>query len=378
MKVLSSNKPVFAQSSGVEICYCPYCRYIVSDYEAMCLHQMTPNTEWTMSSFNPYERRYGGQNLNGKKVAIYRHTAYGDILMISSVPYYLKTLYPDASIHLYCDPGMMDMWHLNPYVGGSAVPIPIPFDVARAYDYHIFYEGMLESNGEPDQNNCYDDFFGRIGFTNVPPMFKRPHIIVRPEDGRFVLDTGLDLTKPYLVYHLSPANKNRCYPVEQGMKFVKMVLDAFPDWRVLVVGKENDNSDPLRMYREHAPKSDRVVDLVNKTGSFRNLIPIIQRAKAVVCPDSSVLHLAACFPDVPTVSMWGIFHPDDRAKYYANHHPIFHGGGCALAPCHNHEFTLPLNMCTKADGWKGGSQFCHALLSITPEEILEKVKEVVR
>lgn len=370
MKVISCDRPVFAPKH----CYKPFVRYITSDYEANYLLNNTPITNWTCSSFNPYEHRYGGQDLNGKKVAIYRHTAYGDQLMISAVPRYLKALYPNATVHLYCDHSVLDMWQNNPYVGGAAIPIPIPFDVARAYDYHIFYEGMLENNGEPDQDNCYDDFFGMIGLRDVPAQFKRPHIIVRPEDYCCVQNLKLDLSGKYMVYHVSPANKNRRYNPAKAVKFIKMFLNSFTfeGWRVLLVGKSDGDREDLS---ELAGRPD-VTNLVDKTASFRDTIPIIERASLVVAPDSSVMHLAACFPDVPTISLWGLFHPNDRVKYYPNHHPLFHPECCEFAPCHNHEFTLPLRMCTKAKNWVDGSVYCAALENISPEEILETAEKI--
>jgi len=390
MQIVSSNKPVFAGyklpcskcgEKGIEgdVCYRPFTRYIVSDYESLILAEQARFTEWTRSSFNPYERRYGGQDLNGKRVCIYRHTAYGDQLMISAVPYYLKTLFPDAMLHLYCDPGVLDMWRNNFFLGGSAIPIPISFDVARSYDYHIFYEGMLENNGEPDQNNCYDDFFGMIGLTAVPDRFKRPHIVIRSEDGELARALGLDLTGKYLVYHLDPANKNRCYPPKKGMAFIEMFLDEdeFCDWKVYIVGKVREDESWKREYLECLPKRPNVIDLVGKTKSFRTLIPIVQRASLVVCPDSSVMHLTACFPDVPQITLWGLFHPDDRAKYYPNHYPLTKFGVCPIAPCHNHEFTLPLHNCTKSRGWVDGQQYCQALNAIEPGDIMDKAMEVL-
>lgn len=376
MQVISSNEPVFADGKHGTICYRPFCRYIVSNYEAMYLMELARTTKWSRSSFNPYERRYGGQDLNGKRLCVYRHTAYGDQLMISAVPYYIKTIYPECILHLYCDPGIADMWRNNWTVGGAAIPIPIPFDVARSYDYHAFYEGMLENNGETDQNNCYDDFFGVLGLKDVPDQFKRPHIVVRPDDGKYVLRSGLDLSGKYMVFHLAPANRNRCYPPDKGMRFIKMFLEEYDLWRVLIVGKTGDD-EWKKQFMEQVPDHPNVVNLVDKTPSFRHLIPIIERASLVVCPDSSVMHLAACFPEVPTISLWGLFHPNDRVKYYINNHPLYKFSVCPHAPCRNHEFTLPLKQCTQSYTWKDGQQYCAALNAIEPEDIMNKTDELL-
>lgn len=377
MQIVSPNTPVLTEMNGHSIMYHPFARYIVSDYECMVLTEHTPQTQWHLSSFNPYERRYGGQDLNGKRVCIYRHTAFGDQLMISCLPRYLKTIYPHCHIGFYCSPEMCDMWKGNPYVGNVALPLPIPFDVARSYDYHIFYEGMLENNGEFDQNCCYDDFFGFVGLNDVPPEYKRPFIIPLPEDyGRASEVQKFVRGYKYLVYHLCPANKNRCYPPVQGFNFIKRFMANHPDWKVLVVGKNTDEF--LSKLPWEIINTPNVLVVVNKTGNFRDMIPILEKSSLLVCPDSAIMHLAACFPHVPVISLWGLFHPHDRVAYYPNHHPLFVNDTCTFAPCHNHEFTLPLNQCTKASNWKDGQEYCAAMSAITPDMILEKAEEVVR
>ena len=372
MRIVKPDKLVKA---GNGILYKPFNRYVVSDFEHLYLDDHTPSTMWEWSSFNAWERRYGGQNLNGRKVALYRHTAYGDQLMVSAVPHYLKTLYPQARIDMYCDPVVADMWAGSPYVEGSAIPIPIPFDpIQHEYDYHIFYEGMLECNGEWDQHNAYDDMFGMIGL-NPPDKFKHPVVTVRPEDSNGIREAGLDLDMKYMVYHLAPANMNRCYPVMQGMKFLRDFLSRYPDWSVIVVGQMPEG-EFLNSYLVNCPKY-RCVDLVNRTSRFRSLVPIIERASLVVCPDSSVLHLAAAFPDVPIVSLWGLFHPNDRAKYYTNNHSVWAPITCPHAPCHNHEFKLPMDKCRDAQGVHKDQKYCRVLEAIEPEMILSYVTKVI-
>ena len=140
MKIISPNRPVHAVSGDFTDCYRPFTRYVVSDWEYLNLLNNTEGVQWECSSFNPFERRYGGQDLTNKKVVVYRHTAYGDQLMISAVPRYLKTLYPNSTVHFYCDAGMRNLWDNNPFVGGSAIPVPMTLDSIKQYDYHLFYE----------------------------------------------------------------------------------------------------------------------------------------------------------------------------------------------------------------------------------------------
>jgi len=356
----------------------PLSRYIISDYELDYLIRGAPHTNFKWSSFNAHERRYDGSDINGKKVCIYRHNAWGDQLIVSAVPRYLKTLYPDSTIHLYCHPKVMPLWLGNPFVEGCAVSLPIPYEAAMRYDYHIFYEGMLEGNSEYDQNCCYDDFFHVIGLHDVPDHFKRPYFESRPEDYACVRDWGIDLTSaPYMVYHMAPDNENRSYPPEKSVEFMEGFLEEFNQMRILIVGvdKHKQYSKILSNLELHP----RVENLIDKTPDFRGMFPILERASLVVCPDSSVMHMAACFDHVPVVSLWGLFAPQDRIKYYPNSHPIFPKDVCQYAPCRDHNFRLPVVNCKDATehGDMERIKWCAVLDAITPEEILNKCVEVL-
>ena len=124
-----------------------------------------------------------------------------------------------------------------------------------------------------------------------------------------------------------------------------------------------------------------VTNLVNKTKTFRDLIPVIEKASLVICPDSSILHLTACFPNVPVISLWGLFHPQDRALYYDNQMALFNQGVCPHAPCRDHNFKLPLEQCKDAKGApkeKSEIKYCQVLASIDPDQIVKFAEEKMR
>ena len=335
MRILRSNKPVIYEGGYFK----PYCRYIVSDFEAEVLIAKSKPDTWIWSSFAPWERRYAGQDLNSKKVCVYRHNAWGDQLIVSAVCAELKRRYPDAILHLYCHNEVLPLWYGNPIVEGSPLPLPIPFDIIHHYDYTIFYEGMLEGNREFDQRCCYDDFFGVIGMLDVADRFKRPSICPHPDDYAVLDRLKLRKLGKYIVYHISPKNMNRCYPPELGRKTLDM-LAKLP-YRTLLVGM-----DPEGKYNSVLEGlSQQVINLIGKTENFRELIPIVEGASLVVGPDSAIMHLAAAFDDVPIISLWGLFHPNDRTQYYKNNNSIFKKEVCPHAPCRDHNFFLPIEQC---------------------------------
>jgi len=372
MRIVQADKLVRVDTGF----FIPYNRYVVSDFECDQLIEATPNTHWRWSSFNALERRYGGQDLSGKKVCVYRHTAWGDQLIVSAVPAELKRRYPDATIHLFCHRDVMSLWAGNPYVNGTAIPLPINLDATRFYDYVIFYEGILESNREVDQKNCYDDMFEMIGLTDVPDHAKRPSIFPLPEDYSNVEKIKFNVRRPYILYHMSPANLNRRYPPDLSRKLLWLLAKKYRDHAICVVGVDEKHEYDGALSR----LPSNCENWLSKTGSFRNMLPIVENAKALVCPDSSLMHLAACYPTVPVVSLWGLFDPQDRIKYYPNSYPITGFEACPHAPCRDHNFFLPTEQCKDAKGAvkeRADIKHCLALTGITPERIVETVEKAI-
>lgn len=370
MKVLSSPEMVRIDS----IMMAPFARYVVPDDVAknIAVRLTEAKSTFTVSSFNPYEKRYGGQDGRGKKLAFFRHNAWGDQLMATAVVNALQTLKPDLRVDVYCSPTVISMWNGIT----RAYPAPMLFDAIKAYDYHVFYEGMLENNWENDQENAIDDMISFLGIdpSEVPDGLKVPVVALREADYEELKKLKLNLDTPYIVVQLQASNPNRTYPPRQTAEMCRMILEKWPDMSIFLVGVDAGNK--LQEGIGTLTSKKRFHNLVNRLNEFRSIIPLVKHAKGVVCPDSSIGHLAGAFSDVPAVSLWGLFNPNDRVKYYKNHLPIFNGGVCPYAPCHNHQFELPQEKCKDATNASQGKQkWCNALKSITPQQIVDRLEE---
>jgi ADP-heptose:LPS heptosyltransferase len=370
MKLISSPELVKID----KIMMAPFARYVVPDDVAknIAVKLTEAKVDYTCSSFHPYEKRYGGQEARGKKLAFFRHNAWGDQLMATAVVNVLQTLRPELRVDVYCSPVVQSMWE-----GVTrSYPAPMLFDAIKSYDYHVFYEGMLENNWEPDQNNAIDDMIQFLGIdpADVPDTLKRPTVVIKESDYNEVKELKMNLNVPYVVVQLQASNPNRTYPPRQTAQLCRMIMDTWRDTHVILVGLDpkGSNQDGIGTLTTYK----RFHNLVNKLNEFRSVIPLVKHAKAVVCPDSSIGHLSGAFSEVPTVSLWGLFNPDDRVKYYTNHLPLFNDGVCPHAPCHNHQFNLPQEKCKDAINAAQGTQnYCNALKSITPDQIMDKLRD---
>jgi ADP-heptose:LPS heptosyltransferase len=351
-------------------------RYVLSDSifrriaEDMDKQKMA-NSVRTWSCFNSYERRYGGQDLNGRRLAIYRENGFGDNLIVSGLVGYLKTTYPGALIDVYAMPRVSAVWHGN--TDASFHPMAPPFDALKnAHDYHLLFEGMIENDCERDQGNAYDNLFAFAGIypKSVPANFKRPQVFWTPEDEGAEADwLKLHPSEPYVVWHWNPSGLVRQYPFELARRAIELLAEHFA---VVVIGSTEGEIEGLGM--THA----RVFDWLNRTPTIRSFLPMLKHASAIVCGDSCVLHLAPCFPDVPTVALFGPFAHSDRSTYYRNVTPIDEMAVCPSAPCRVQQSSLPAHRCAQATGYVEGTKFCTALAALSPERIVETVLKLTK
>ena len=344
----------------------PFTRYIVPADVAIAVsnHLNAAQVPYVCSSFNSYERRYAGQKSG--TLALFRHQAWGEQLMTSAVVNVLKHVRPELRVDVYCSSEVISIWNKVT----RAYPCPMLFDTIRQYPFHAMYEGMLENNAEPDQSNAIDDMLAFIGINpeEVPDNLKVPVIHGESEDYN---ELGfLNLRVPYVVLQLQAGNPNRSIPPDLLADIANTILNT-TDHHVILVGQKQPNQSLGGL---GLIESSRFHNTVGRLTKFRSLIPLIRHAKAVICPDSSIGHLAACFPEVPVVSIWGLFDPSDRVKYYPNHRPIFNQETCPHAPCHNHDFTLPQVKCKDAsNSTQGAQQWCNVMRSVTVEQVMGKL-----
>lgn len=361
MKILRTKGAV-ELADGIRLL--PFARYVLPDGVADAVRSElvaqlnSGECGVTVSHFNSHVRHYAGQDLAGNALMIYRHAAFGDTLIATALVAYLRHRFPDAIIDVYTAPANIELWKDC----GARVYGGFPlYDAASQYDFHLLFEYMLEGNSEPDQRNCYDDMYQYAGFepSTIPVAFKRP---------------AYRLAKPptkgtHIVYHLWASNPNRCYPPDQANNLLNELQTTYPNREIMLVGK--DDHGFFKRYPKW--KAHHI-----ETPSIGACAAVVASAALVICPDSAIGHLAAAFPEVPVISLWGLFHPDDRVKYYPNHHPIGAFSACPHAPCRVHTFHLPQQWCKDAsNATPGAAQYCNVLRAILPDAIMAKAKDLL-
>ena len=346
----------------------PFDRACVPNELGRHLYNAAPDRmKW--SNIDCWERRYGGQDLAGKSLCLVRYQGIGDLLMMTALVRYLRHTYPTALIHFYTLASMYssNVLYGNPDLDGScAFPLPVALDAIKQYDYHIFIDGMIEHNAERDQSNAYDDLFAFCGLRDVADEWKRPHLRPLPGDWKWVEDSGMDLSRPYVAFQTQTSTPIRDYPAEMGAQCVDEMLKRMPGHRVAIMGQVE--SPAFSRFKGN----ERVLWCVGAP-NWRYMIPVVYGADCLVTGDTGMGHVAAAFPHVPVVGLWGAFSHASRAKYYRNHTPIEHAGVCPHQPCYTHGQGIPVAKCRASRAWKEGQTHCSAMLDIAPAEIADAV-----
>lgn len=333
--------------------YAPNTRYVINESLFNRMREKDPSIQARASIYNAFEKRYCGQDLQGKRLLLYRPKSIGDQMITSALVAFLKDRFPRCVIDYYLEPNVLELWD---GVGIHLSPTPIVFDAAKSYDYTLFLEGLYENNVEPDQDDCYTTMFRYAGFPDVDPKWKRPFLVFAEHELKRAANAP---GTPYILVQWEASAVYRSYPPRQLAKLCANLAEHHP---VVIVG-----NFPYP-YVHHS----NVTDLRMKTRRFREIIPWVKNAGIVLCPDSSVGHLAACFPEVPVVSLWGSYHPNDRVKWYSNHIPLMMNGICPFSPC---RYGLvqepPRACCERSKGDEPQNWVCNSLKAI-PEELITK------
>lgn len=361
----------YAETAGWQLA--PHTRYVLGEQlfrrtQKAIAEKIDRDPVESWSVANSYERRYAGQDLNGRRLLIYREHAYGDALICTALAHHVMQLYPQARVEVHSMPAMIQVWANSQ--DAVMVPSPPTFDALRTADYHLLLEGMIENDSEPEQQNCYDALYDFAGLSHfhVPADCKRPRLYWGADDDKAMAAWKDQKPWRYILWHVTPSAAPRIYPPylqEQAIAALAEHID------VVLVGRQPNAPMPNIQH-------ERVHDWTNRTPSWRSLLPMIREASCVVAPDSSVLHATGAFPDVPLVGLWGPFHPNDRAKYYSNHTAIHAHETCPYAPCRPQRNEFPVHKCKSALNHSGPDElWCCALKNIDPDLIVNTVLKLI-
>lgn len=349
-------------------------RVVLPDHAAIDLLRRVPATR--ISGLGNYTRHYCGQDLAGRHLLAWRGVGIGDQIVFAGILKILKTRWPTCQIDYYMHPYVWDtLWRGVPDLPFTPWPAPIHWDDWRANHYHYIGEALNEDDQEPDQPCVWDGHLAAAGIdpASIDPAHKRPVVPITDAD-RAAAAEWLQThcippadrlpDRPLILWQWASSTPVRTvHPTVQRV-MLETLAREFPGAAIVVLGTRRQADGIL------APPAPQIT--VETDLALRTAFALVARADCLVCPDSSLGHVAGGLA-IPCVSLWSSFHPDDRVRYYPTHRPLYQGIPCS--PCRVHETSPTEKGCPLVTAAAPWGPYCAGLAQIQPDQVVRQVKE---
>ena len=178
-----------------------------------------------------------------------------------------------------------------------------------------------EKRGNPPISRI-DLFAKHVGVELTNPV---PEFFIQEEE----IANGEELLRPVLQDKLllvqPSASSQRRSIQHDTLKEALVTLYKEHGVRSIVITHSTDHASAVLW--ENVPGGLAIKDL-----TIREIAGVMVHCNLVLCPDSSILHLAGAL-DIPTVAMFGPTHPDARINHYKSAVGIWEARELAPCPC---------------------------------------------
>lgn len=295
---------------------------VISMYVYKCLEydpktrkkQLKPSDITFRDAYRPYR----GQDLNGKRLLVWRTGGIGDLLFIQPNLRWLKENF-DCEILFSCSPvyyPLLDHWK---GCFDKVVDFPIDFVNLDKTDYHITFEGVIERCEEAEYTNAYK-LFSKWMYTQPKKenLIPKLHPIKKEDEAvkDILRDNKID-PYSYVVFQFRASSPIRTPSTELWKKIVYEVVDR--GYKVIVTDspRMTDKLD-IMLHRDFDSKyRDKIFNFSSFSKTLSTSISLVNLSKMIVAPDSSFIHIAAGL-NVPVLGIYGAFSGDVRMSTYKN------------------------------------------------------------
>lgn len=303
------------------------------------------NTKYSLKpSGKPFKdrfKRYNGENLDNKKLMVWRFGGIGDLMFSQPIIKYLKDKYPTCKIFYATAPANRYTFSFWPQ-GLVDLVTSTPFDAKLLddTDYHLTFEGSIERCKEAHKLNAFDVFrkMANLEFNvedYLPSAVPNPNIV--------------DHYRPYvpdktIVMQLRASSSVRSYPIAKAIPMINMLNDmGFSVGLMDSFDKHKEYDQILAQLNGHLKYPNMVYNFSRLSPDVSHCVAVMSLCCGAIGIDSAITHLAAAL-NKPTVGIYGPFTGDIRMNYYKtadwvstpkewNDSPE----GCKKQPCYFHE-----------------------------------------
>lgn len=261
-------------------------------------------------------KKYNGEDLNGKKLVVWRTGGAGDLLFLSPSLKKIKELYPKSEIALGTSARYMNIFDNFPYIDARC-PLPLPEKLIQEADYYCIFEGMIEANKAAETINAYDLFAERLHVLDkMTNKEKKPILVVGKDDEAWAESFLLKHrgASAMVGFQLSASAVIRTY----NAATLRDIATYLAQHNIVsfFFGSEHD-IPAIDLLLQTAGHPENLVNVAQSKPSWLQSAAVLKRMHLMVTPDSSLSHFAAAL-GVPLLGIFGPFHSDVRFKYYPN------------------------------------------------------------
>lgn len=146
--------------------------------------------------------------------------------------------------------------------------------------------------------NCLADYvFG----TSIAEKYRVPRLYFGDANWHYGREHRNNTRHPLIFINLSATDWYRSWPEGSFAALIKMLMDAYPDGKVLISGIGQESEVSARLCSQFPS----FVEPVQPTADIRDIAAITSHADVVISPDTSVVHLATAL-GTPVVVMYSL------------------------------------------------------------------------
>jgi hypothetical protein len=213
----------------------------------------------------------------------------------------------------------------------------MPFDakLLNDVDYHLFFQGIIESSSEQSKRlHATDMFFSYFGIDSIqlPAEDKVPRLFFKKDEMdwlKLLLDKWGIKDNHYVIgIQMETSSPVRNFPKEKFKPIIDLLVQE-ENTRIVLVG--GDQQDMIgQFYKGGNPNI-----IVATKQTPRQAMVMANRFNLIIAPDSFMIQTAGAL-DKPLIGLYGPFPSEVRMKYFKN--AIGLDTSVVCAPCFRHDF----------------------------------------
>lgn len=310
--------------------------------------------------FSTAFNRYRGEDLNNKKLLIWRTGGLGDIIVSQSVCKALKDKYPNVFITFATSEAFAPIFYSWPQglVDDIAI-MPFKYELMKSHDYHMTFIHAVENCLESTKMNFFE-IFQKISCIDYDIKDYASKLIPIQNITKSI--------RPYvkpntIVVHMNSSTRLRHVPTSLWAQVFKRLIDL--GYNIGLIDNPAQ-ADKIASFIASSPyPKDRIYNLALISRDVNYAVAICDLCVAGICVDSGIGHIVAAL-NKPGVTLCGPYTPHNITGNYTSVVGIapIDWNECNKYPCN---YNAQEHLCP----YLAGGQGVGCLKAITTNQVID-------